>query len=82
MNKSHISGVMDQLLAEVAKAADELEESLNENLFNFALKDKKMVSNKQFVSCFWWILFSIIIKQCSKWKKCKLQKKKKQKKNI
>ena len=34
-----MKGVLDQILADVAKTADDLEESLNQNLFDAALED-------------------------------------------
>ena len=42
-----MKGVLDQILADVAKTADDLEESLNQNLFDAALED---VSVRNFVS--------------------------------
>ena len=39
VNKSRVKGVMDQILADVSKTADELEELLSENLFDAAVKE-------------------------------------------
>ena len=39
LDETEIKGVVDQILADVAKTADDLEESLNQNLFEAALED-------------------------------------------